>query len=417
MVEKLQFAIFQQKKVRDENLQNVNYHPYNTHPFSILVSFVRFSQIMSSSPSFPLLGVLKKSVDGLIESRPQICMYVIFMSEGGWAWITCRSWDLKCDSANSFFALSDCLGVFFSHRAWRWYLLVQLQLRKSIVFFESMGVVITILGGLRSGLEGVESDGMVRAFMLLLAFRSRLRFDLEDFAVAWEEVGEFVNVDTVVTVDVGLSNFSFAFLMDPDLERFEDGDTLSIVEDEVRLLGEPSFVSLLEDFLPAVDPRWAVDEVDERLSPSRLEDEWLRPVDDPLFEEERLRAEGERGLLVFNEPLRANEERWAPLDEPRSAEDLRDEVESRRRGSRDEDPLRPREPEVEDLLRLRSDDDDDTIRGFLSEDFCSNLVCFLFDVVDDLGMMIDVVCKLIVFVLWRNYERWKSAMKHVQESN
>jgi hypothetical protein len=47
-----------------------------------------------------------------------------------------------------------------------------------------MGVVITILGGLRSGLEGVESDGMVRAFMLLLAFRSRLRFDLEDFAVA-----------------------------------------------------------------------------------------------------------------------------------------------------------------------------------------------------------------------------------------
>jgi len=91
MVEKLQFAIFQQKKIRDENLQNVNYHPYNTHPFSILVSFVRFSQIMSSSPSFPLLGVLKKSVDGLIESRPQICMYVIFMSEGGWAWITCRS--------------------------------------------------------------------------------------------------------------------------------------------------------------------------------------------------------------------------------------------------------------------------------------------------------------------------------------
>ena len=63
-------------------------------------------------------------------------------------------------------------------------MLVQLQLRKSIVFFESIGVVLTILGGLRSGLEGVESDGMVRAFMLLLASRSRLRFDLEDFAVA-----------------------------------------------------------------------------------------------------------------------------------------------------------------------------------------------------------------------------------------
>jgi len=59
------------------------------------------------------------------------------------------------------------------------------------------------------------------------------------------------------------------------------------------------------------------------------------------------------------------------------------------------------------LLRLRSDDDDDTIRGFLLEDFCSELVCFLFDVVDDLGMMIDVVCKLIVFVIWSNYERLK----------
>ena len=64
-----------------------------------------------------------------------------------------------------------------------------------------------------------------------------------------------MNVDTVVTVDVGLSNFSFAFLMLPDLERFEDGDTLSIVEDEVRLLGEPSFVSWVEDFFPAIDPR------------------------------------------------------------------------------------------------------------------------------------------------------------------
>ena len=57
-----------------------------------------------------------------------------------------------------------------------------------------------------------------------------------------------MNVDTVVTVDAGESNFSFAFLMDSDLERFEDGDALSIVEDEIRLLGEPSCDSLVEDF-------------------------------------------------------------------------------------------------------------------------------------------------------------------------
>ncbi len=57
-----------------------------------------------------------------------------------------------------------------------------------------------------------------------------------------------MNVDTVVTVDAGESNFSFAFLMDPDLERFEDGDALSIVEDEIRLLEEPSFEFLAGDF-------------------------------------------------------------------------------------------------------------------------------------------------------------------------
>ena len=232
----------------DENLQIVNYHPFKTHSFSILVNFLRFSQIISSSPSFPLLGVLKKSVDGFIESRPQICMYVIFMSEGGWAWITCDSWDLKSDPAKSVFALSDILGVLFSIRAWRWYLLVQLQLRKSMVFSESSGVLLTILVGVRGWLEGVESDRMVRAFMLLLALWSRLRFDLDDFADACEAAGEFVNVDTVVTVDAGESNFSFAFLMDPDLERFEDGDALSIVEDEIRLLEEPSFEFLAGDF-------------------------------------------------------------------------------------------------------------------------------------------------------------------------
>lgn len=57
-----------------------------------------------------------------------------------------------------------------------------------------------------------------------------------------------MNVDTVVTVDAGESNFSFAFLMDPALERFEVGDALSIVEEKVRLLGEPSFESLVGDF-------------------------------------------------------------------------------------------------------------------------------------------------------------------------
>ena len=60
------------------------------------------------------------------------------------------------------------------------------------------------------------------------------------------------------------------------------------------------------------------------------------------------------------------------------------------------------------MLRLRSDDDDEMVRGFLSKDLRSELVCFLFDVVlDDLAMMIDVVSELIIFVVLINYERLK----------
>ena len=91
----------------------------------------------------------------------------------------------------------------------------------------------------------------------------------------------------MVTVDTGESTLPLAFLMDSDLERFDDGDVLCDVEDDVRLLGEPSFDSLLEDLLLFTTI------LDEHCSSSLLEDERLRPADDPFFDDERLRAERE----------------------------------------------------------------------------------------------------------------------------
>ncbi len=78
-----------------------------------------------------------------------------------------------------------------------------------------------------------------------------------------------------------------AFLLDSELECFNDGDALWDVEDDIHFLGEPSFDSLLEDLLLFTTI------TDERWSPSRLEDKQLRRADDPLFDDDLLWSERE----------------------------------------------------------------------------------------------------------------------------
>ncbi len=91
----------------------------------------------------------------------------------------------------------------------------------------------------------------------------------------------------MVTVDAGEVTLTLAFLLDSDLERFNDGDALCDVDDDVCLLGEPSFYSLLEDLLLFTTT------MDEHCSSSCLEDKRLQCADDALFDDERLWAEGE----------------------------------------------------------------------------------------------------------------------------
>ncbi len=91
----------------------------------------------------------------------------------------------------------------------------------------------------------------------------------------------------MVTVDTVEGTSPLVFLLDSDLESFDDGDALRDFKDDVRLLGEPSFDSFLEDLLLFTTI------TDERCLSSRLEDKWLRCADDPLFDDERPRAEGE----------------------------------------------------------------------------------------------------------------------------
>ncbi len=91
----------------------------------------------------------------------------------------------------------------------------------------------------------------------------------------------------MVTVDAGEGTFPLVFLLDSDLERFDDRDALYEVEDYVRFLGVTSFNSLLEDFLLFTTI------TDECCLSSRLEYKRLRHADDLLFDDERLRAEGE----------------------------------------------------------------------------------------------------------------------------
>ena len=132
----------------------------------------------------------------------------------------------------------------------------------------------------------------------MLVLRSRLRFDLEDFADARERAGELAEVENVVTVDAGDGVSPLVFFLDSDFGRFDDGDT----EDDVRLLGEVIFNSLLEDLLLFTTIS------DDRCFSSRLDDEDLRRADDPLFEDERLRVAGE-GRAPLDELLADAERR------------------------------------------------------------------------------------------------------------
>ncbi len=91
----------------------------------------------------------------------------------------------------------------------------------------------------------------------------------------------------MVTVDTGELNSPLAFLLESDLEPFDDGDALCNVKDNLRLLGEHSFHSLLKDLLLFTTI------TDERCSSSCLEDKQLQHADDPLFDDEQLRAEVE----------------------------------------------------------------------------------------------------------------------------
>ena len=91
----------------------------------------------------------------------------------------------------------------------------------------------------------------------------------------------------MVTVDTGEGTLPLAFLLDLDLECFDDGDALCDVEDDIRLLGEPSFDSLLKDLLLFTTI------TDDHCLSSCLEDEQLRRADDLLFNDEWLQAEGE----------------------------------------------------------------------------------------------------------------------------
>ncbi len=70
--------------------------------------------------------------------------------------------------------------------------------------------------------------------------------------------------------------------------------------------------------------------------------------------------------------------------------------------------LRPRVPEVEDLLHFRSNVVEEIAHGFLSDDRCSNLGCFMLDfVVDGLVMMIDDMNVMMIFVVLIFYEKMK----------
>lgn len=63
--------------------------------------------------------------------------------------------------------------------------------------------LLTIAGGPRGSFEGVTLDCMLSDFILLLALRSRLRFDFEDLADAGEVPGELNDAVAVLTVDAG----------------------------------------------------------------------------------------------------------------------------------------------------------------------------------------------------------------------
>ena len=53
------------------------------------------------------------------------------------------------------------------------------------------------------------------------------------------------DMDVVVTVDAGECTLYFALLFDSDLDCFQDGESLLVVEEDVRLLGGPTFESFL----------------------------------------------------------------------------------------------------------------------------------------------------------------------------
>ncbi len=91
----------------------------------------------------------------------------------------------------------------------------------------------------------------------------------------------------MVTVDAGEGTLPLAFLLNSDLACFDDGGALCDVKDDVRLLGEPSFDSLFENLLLFTTI------TDENCLSYHLEDKWLQHADDLLFDDERLRAEGE----------------------------------------------------------------------------------------------------------------------------